>query len=85
MISLRGNKGTRVTPLAAWFLAKFNAQYQRNKELPDEILALLPEQRWPGNVRELENVIRRFVVLSNEDHVHQALLLLLDSESVRRQ
>jgi two-component system response regulator AtoC len=59
--------------LAAGFLAKFNAQYQRKKELSPRLLTLLCELPWPGNVRELENVIRRIVVLSNEDHVYEAL------------
>ncbi len=59
--------------LAAKFLAKFNAQYQRRKELSTKVLTLLEELPWAGNVRELENVMRRLVVLSNEDHVYEAL------------
>jgi two-component system response regulator AtoC len=62
-----------IAALAEWFLAKFNAQYRRNKELAPEILALLEEHPWSGNVRELENVMRRLVVLSNDEHVCEAL------------
>ena len=60
--------------LAARFLAKFNAQYQRSRELSPRLLALLEELPWSGNVRELENVVRRVVVLSNEDQVYESLL-----------
>ncbi len=43
--------------LASWFLAKFNAQYGRQKQLLPETMARLTEYAWSGNVRELENVI----------------------------
>jgi two-component system, NtrC family, response regulator AtoC len=59
--------------LVSLFLAKFNDQYQRTRELSAETLTLLQEHSWPGNIRELENTIRRLVVFSNSDHVHQAL------------
>jgi two-component system, NtrC family, response regulator AtoC len=51
--------------LASWFLARFNAQYARKKELAPETMAQLLDYPWPGNVRELENVIRRVVVLTD--------------------
>jgi two-component system response regulator AtoC len=60
--------------LAAWFLAKFNAQYGRQKQLPPETLARLREYPWSGNVRELENVIRRLVVLSDGEQAIETLV-----------
>ena len=51
--------------LAARFLARFNAQYGRQKELMPETLARLTEYPWSGNVRELKNVMRRLVVLAD--------------------
>src|SRR6267378_8366916 len=51
--------------LAAWFLAKFNAQYGRQKSVSPETLSRLVEYPWCGNVRELENVMRRLVVLGD--------------------
>jgi two-component system response regulator AtoC len=60
--------------LASWFLDKFNAQYQRSKTLSPALLTLLEEHTWSGNVRELENIMRRLVVLSNEEHVYDTLL-----------
>jgi len=50
--------------LVSAFLARFNAQYGRQKELAPETLARLMEHPWLGNVRELENAIRRMVVLT---------------------
>ena len=59
--------------LASWFLAKFNAQYGRHKELRPETLARLREYPWSGNVRELENAIRRLVVLADGEQAVEAL------------
>src|SRR5881296_3027132 len=59
--------------LAAWFLAKFNAQYGRQKQLLPETMARLTEHTWSGNVRELENVIRRMVVLTDGEAAFEAL------------
>ena len=60
--------------LASYFLAKFNAQYGRQKQLLPETLARLQEHPWPGNVRELENAIRRLVVLTNGEQAVEALV-----------
>src|SRR2546425_2686689 len=60
--------------LASWFLAKFNAQYGRQKKLPPETLARLTEYSWSGNVRELENVMRRLVVLTDGGQAVEALV-----------
>ncbi|MGH7304155.1 MAG: helix-turn-helix domain-containing protein, partial [Candidatus Rokuibacteriota bacterium] len=59
--------------LAAYFLAKFNAQYGRRQELAPETLARLREYPWSGNVRELENTIRRLVVLSDSEQAIEPL------------
>ena len=63
-----------IPALAAWFLAKFNAQYGRQKQLPAETLARLRDYSWSGNVRELENAIRRLVVLSDGEQAVEALV-----------
>jgi two-component system response regulator AtoC len=60
--------------LASWFLANFNKQYGRKKELMPDTMAQLIEYSWPGNVRELENVIRRLVVLTDGERAVAALL-----------
>ena len=60
--------------LVSWFLAKFNAQYGRQKQLLPETLARLQDYSWPGNVRELENAIRRLVVLTDGAQTIEALV-----------
>ena len=58
--------------LAALFLARFNGEYGRQKQLSAETLARLSEHVWPGNIRELENVIRRMVLLTDGEEAFQA-------------
>ena len=60
--------------LAAYFLAKFNAQYGRKKQLSPETVARLQEYPWSGNVRELENAVRRLVVLTDGEQAVEALV-----------
>jgi transcriptional regulator with PAS, ATPase and Fis domain len=63
-----------IPELAARLLARFNAQYGRQKELMPETLARLMEYTWSGNVRELENVMRRLVVLADGEQAIAALM-----------
>jgi len=71
--SLRERK-EEIPLLASAFLARFNEQYRRNKQLSPETIARLMEHSWSGNVRELENVIRRMVVLTDGEQAFEALL-----------
>ena len=63
-----------IPSLAAWFLARFNDQYGRQKQLSPETLARLTEHAWSGNVRELENIVRRMVVLADGEQAFEALV-----------
>jgi len=63
-----------IPALASRFLARFNSQYGRQKQLMPETLARLTEYSWPGNVRELENVIRRLAVLGDDEQAMEALM-----------
>ena len=54
-----------IPALVAWFLGKFNVQYERHKQLAPDTLTRLMGHPWWGNVRELENIIRRMVVLAD--------------------
>ena len=52
------------------FLRKNNEQYHKNlQQLSTETMKLFMQYHWPGNVRELENMVRRMVVLGNEQAV----------------
>src|SRR5207249_12046753 len=60
--------------LAARFLAQFNQQYGRKKQLSPETTARLLEYSWGGNVREMENIIRRMVVLDDGEQAFEKLV-----------
>jgi len=56
------------------FLQKYNEQYKKDvKQLTPETLQILMGYHWPGNVRELENMVKRMVVLGNEQAVLQEI------------
>ena len=60
--------------LVEHFLGMYNEQYNKSLEkLSDETTQLLMDYHWPGNVRELENMIKRMVVLGNEQTVLKEL------------
>jgi len=60
------------------FLKKNNEQYKKAvRQLDPDTMNLFMQYHWPGNVRELENMVRRMVVLGNEQAV-------LEEISVRR-
>ncbi len=56
--------------LSDYFLRFYNYRYNRNRgPLSRKTLRLFDQYDWPGNVRELENVIKRIVILDNEEVV----------------
>jgi two-component system response regulator AtoC len=59
-----------IIPLVEFFLLRYAARYGRPAARPSQRLreAFLAYS-WPGNVRELENVIKRFVILQDENLV----------------
>ncbi|TLS36523.1 sigma 54-interacting transcriptional regulator [Pseudalkalibacillus caeni] len=56
-------------PLIHYYMDRFNARYNIDKELTIEAIDALTEYRWPGNIRELINVIERLVVTSTTDQI----------------
>jgi two-component system response regulator AtoC len=57
-----------------YFLRKFNLQFDRTVEVPQETVRVFMEYHWPGNLRELENNIKRIVVLGSARSVQQEML-----------
>jgi two-component system, NtrC family, response regulator AtoC len=63
-----------IVSLAEFFTAKYSQRYNRPvRPLSDELRSQFLEYEWPGNVRELENMIKRFVILQDEQLVMREL------------
>jgi DNA-binding NtrC family response regulator len=59
-----------IPQLTDFFVAKYSERYKRPvRPLSSELRARLLQYEWPGNIRELENMIKRYVVLQDEQHV----------------
>ena len=72
--SLRERRGD-IPELANYFLDFYNRKYNcRAKALSPELMAVLEKYHWPGNIRELENLIKRYVILGNEDAITNDLV-----------
>jgi len=57
-----------IPDLVAYFLEHHNRKYNcRAKPLSSEMITALRKYHWPGNIRELENLIKRYVILGNEE------------------
>lgn len=56
--------------LTEFFLAKYSRKYNRPANpVSDELRRLFMDYEWPGNIRELENMIKRIVILQDEQLV----------------
>ena len=63
-----------IVHLAEFFIAKYSQRYNRPvRQLSDELREMFLAYGWPGNVRELENMIKRFVILQDEQLVMREL------------
>ena len=69
--------------LVEHFKRKFNAQFSRSVDVPQETIRAFTEYHWPGNLRELENNIKRIVVLGSARTVHQEILANVNSRGAR--
>jgi two-component system response regulator AtoC len=64
-----------IADLANYFLDFYNRKYNcRAKALSPELMDVLEKYHWPGNIRELENLIKRYVILGNEDAITNDLV-----------
>src|ERR1700689_2688146 len=65
-----------IPELGAYFLEYHNRKFNcRARPLSSEVLTQLRKYHWPGNIRELENLIKRYVILGNEEVIASDLTL----------
>jgi two-component system response regulator AtoC len=63
-----------IPDLVAYFLEYHNRKYNcRAKPLSNELMLILGKYHWPGNIRELENLVKRYVILGNEEVISSDL------------
>jgi two-component system, NtrC family, response regulator AtoC len=56
--------------LVAYFIDFYNRKFNaRAKALSLDLMNSLRKYHWPGNIRELENLIKRYVILGNEEAI----------------
>ena len=68
-----------ILPLVEFFLTKYARTYRRPAVRPSaELRGLLRRYSWPGNIRELENMMKRFVVLQDEQLILSELEACMD-------
>ncbi|MBI2185588.1 MAG: sigma-54-dependent Fis family transcriptional regulator [Acidobacteria bacterium] len=63
-----------IPQLTDFFIQKYSRRYNRRvRSITDELRHRFLEYDWPGNIRELENMIKRFVILEDEQLVLREL------------
>src|SRR6201997_5641539 len=74
MPPLRERRGD-IPELVAYFLEYYNRKYNcRARTLSGDLMSSLQKYHWPGNIRELENLIKRYVILGNEEVISSDLV-----------
>src|SRR6202047_2527268 len=74
MPPLRERRGD-IPDLVTYFLEYYNRKYNcRARSLSADLMASLQKYHWPGNIRELENLIKRYVILGNEEVISSDLV-----------
>ena len=69
MPPLRERRG-EIAHLTGFFMDRYARRYNRPpRELSPELSQLFQSYEWPGNIRELENMIKRIVILQDEQLV----------------
>src|ERR1700716_3649481 len=73
MPPLRERRGD-IPDLVTYFLEYYNRKYNcRARALSADLMAALHKYHWPGNIRELENLMKRYVILGNEEVISSDL------------
>jgi two-component system, NtrC family, response regulator AtoC len=63
-----------IQQLTDFFIAKYSERYNRPvRPISEPLRQMFMKYDWPGNIRELENMIKRFVILQDEQLVMREL------------
>ncbi len=63
-------RGDELATLTDFFVARYSRKYNRPaRPISDQLRQLFMQYEWPGNIRELENMIKRVVILQDEQLV----------------
>src|SRR5262245_7834876 len=74
MVSPLRERRDEIPSLVDFFIVKYSHRYNRPvRPLSDELRQRFMQYDWPGNIRELENMIKRFVILQDEQQVLREL------------
>ena len=69
MPSLR-ERAADIPILVRYFLDYYNRKFNSRAVMPSaELMNSLKKYHWPGNIRELENMLKRYVILGNEESI----------------
>ncbi len=72
-----------IEDLVNFFLEFYNRKYNcKARMVSQDLLGSLQKYHWPGNIRELENLIKRYVILGNEDVISCDLLARVPESSM---
>jgi two-component system, NtrC family, response regulator AtoC len=64
------DRRSEIPHLTEFFMGKYARRYNRpQRMLSEELQHLFQSYEWPGNIRELENMIKRIVILQDEQLV----------------
>jgi two-component system response regulator AtoC len=70
MVPALRERRDEIQHLTEFFIAKYTRKYNRpSRPVTDPLRQLFMEYDWPGNIRELENMIKRIVILQDEQLV----------------
>jgi two-component system, NtrC family, response regulator AtoC len=59
-----------IEDLVNYFLEYYNRKFNcRARALSSDMIGVLRKYHWPGNIRELENLVKRYVILGNEEAI----------------
>lgn len=69
------NRKEDIIPLASHFLRIYNKEFEANLKIDKSGWAALCKYQWPGNVRELQNIMKRLVIISDDNEVTGAQII----------